>query len=76
MFLVEKNNKLKVNSTKLTKNILMTVLLSVSASCAYQEYEPTQIETNQAILNLLIMPTVMLKSGKFKTALVEELFHV
>ena len=76
MFLVEKNNKLKVNSKNLAKNILMTVLLSVLASCAYQEYEPTQIETNQAILILLITLTVMLKSGKFKTALVEELFHV
>ena len=47
MFLVEKNNKLKVNSENLAKNILVTVLLSWMSSCAYQEYEPAQIETNQ-----------------------------
>ena len=71
MFLVVKNNKLKVNSKSLA-NILMTVLLSGMSSCAYQEYEPASLETNQAILNLLIMPTVMLKFGKFKTVLAEE----
>ncbi len=31
---------------------------------------------SSTILNLLIMPTVMLKFGKFKTALVEESFNV
>lgn len=53
MFLVEKNNKLKVNSKNLAKNILMTVLLSGMSSCAYQEYVPAPIETNQAINNLV-----------------------
>ena len=53
MFLVEKNNKLKVNSKNLAKNILMTVLLSGMSSCAYQEYVPAPIETNQAINTLV-----------------------
>jgi outer membrane protein TolC len=52
MFLVVKNNKLKVNSKSLTTNILMAVLLSGMSSCAYQEYEPAPIETNQTIRHL------------------------
>ena len=52
MFLIVKNNKLKVNSKSLAKNILMTVLLSGMSSCAYQEYEPAPIEANQTISNL------------------------
>ena len=83
MFLVVKNNKLKVNSKSLVKNILMTVFLSGMSSCAYQEYEPAPMASiiiggmaSSTILNLLIMPTVMLKIGKFKTASVEESFYV
>ena len=53
MFLVAKNNKLKVNSRNLAKNILMIVLLSGISSCAYQEYEPAPIETSQTISNLV-----------------------
>ncbi len=53
MFLVAKNNKLKVNSRNLAKNVLMIVLLSGISSCAYQEYEPAPIETSQTISNLV-----------------------
>ena len=59
---MENNKKLKLNSTYFTKNIPMTVLLSSM--------------TSSTILNLLIISIVMLKFGKFKTALVEESFNV
>ena len=58
---MENNKKLKVNSTYFTKNIPMTVLL------------PSM--TSSTILNLLIISIVMLKFGKFGTA-VEESFNV
>jgi outer membrane protein TolC len=53
MFLLEKNNKFKINSRILAKNILMAALLSGMSSCAYQEYEPAPIEANQTINNLI-----------------------
>jgi outer membrane protein TolC len=53
MFLVEKNSKPKVNSRGLVKNILVAVLVSGMSSCAYQEYEPAPIETNEIINNIV-----------------------
>lgn len=53
MFLVEKNSKPKVISRNLVKNILMAMFLSCMSSCAYQEYEPAPIETNQTINNIV-----------------------
>jgi cobalt-zinc-cadmium efflux system outer membrane protein len=42
-----------VISKNLVKNILVAVYLSCMSSCAYQEYEPAPIETNQTINNIV-----------------------
>ena len=49
MFLVGNINKLKVNSPRFIKNILMTIVLSGMTSCAYQEYEAAPIDPDQTI---------------------------
>lgn len=53
MFLVGKNNKLKVNSPAYKQNILVFVLLFCMTSCAYQEYKAEPIEANQTIAHLV-----------------------
>lgn len=53
MFLVEKINKLKVNSSAYKQNILVIVLLFCVSSCAYQEYKAEPIETKQTIDDLV-----------------------
>ena len=53
MFLVEKINKLKVNSISCKQNILVAVLLFCTTSCAYQEYKAEPVEANQSIAHLV-----------------------
>ncbi len=53
MFLVDIIDKVKVNSQALISKILLAVILSCLSACAYQEYEPQAITTNQAISDLL-----------------------
>ncbi len=71
MFLVEKINKLKVNSPV---TALAMLLIAFDSDNAGKEIMGPMVPiiiggmASSTILNLLIMPIVMLKFGKFKTA--------
>ena len=70
MFLVEKINKLKVNSPVTALAMLPFAFDSDNAGREIMGPMASIIIVGMAsstILNLLIMPTVMLKFGKFKT---------
>ncbi len=71
MFLVEKINKLKVNSPVTALAMLPIAFYSDNAGREIMgPMAPIIIGgmASSTILNLLIMPIVMLKFGKFKTA--------
>ena len=53
MFLVDKNNKLRVDSPAYKQNILLAVLLFCMTSCTYQEYKAEPVEANQTIAHLV-----------------------
>lgn len=52
MFLVDIIDIVNVNSHALTQKILLAILLSCLSACAYQEYEPQAISSNQTITQL------------------------
>ena len=71
MFLVEKINKLKVNSPVIA--LAMLPIAFDSDNAGREIMGPMAniiigVMASSTILNLLIMPIVMLKFGKFKTA--------